>query len=655
MLDDKEWMIEKIEGIKDHHEVMTVSRYAEENRYLPSSVTPMAGYYSFGVTPYIKEIADCMSLSSPVRIVAIQKGVQVGMTVGLLENTILYCIGHVKTAPVMALTADSEIAKLRIDQYVMPMLEHSGMSNLIQSNEGEKGSRKTGKTKDKISFQGGGMLLPFGANNAAKLRSFSIQFLLIDEPDGFKTNLGKDGDPVKLAFDRTAAYAQSRKICLLSTPTIKGQSKIEDHYLLGDQRKFMVPCKHCDFPQELEWDKVDQVTGEVYGLTFNHDDGVLDVDSVRYICKNCGGEHKNADKQRMLKLGKWKPTATPKEPNRRSYHISGLYSPVGFKSWEDVVIEWFDCWDVVRNQAKSVEKLQVFMNNNLGKTFRKENDKLKLTTMFGHRRTEYRFGEIPNHLAERSCDSEIMLLTCAVDVHKGNLAVAVFGWTRQHRAFLIDYWRLEGDCESLDSDPWMKLKDIIYNKVYIADDGKKYRIQLTLIDSGYMQHNVLEFCYNTDGTIPIKGIPDAQKGATFSEFKQVETKMGIPAFNINVNFYKDRWYPSLKRPWIESGKQQEFCFNVPSDVTEKQLKELTVETKVEDINPVTNALKGFKWHRPSGSDNELWDLVNYNNAAIDILAWDILVRQGERESVNWLEFWEFCASGANGQPYFYEQ
>lgn len=654
-MNDTEWLANQFDGIKDYHEVMTVSNYAEQNRYLPSSVTPMAGYYSFGVTPYIKEIADCMSLSSPVRIVAIMKGVQVGMTVGLLENTILYAIGHVKTAPIMSLTADSEIAKLRIDQYVMPMLEHSGMSHLIQSNEGEKGSRKTGKTKDKISFQGGGFLLPFGANNASKLRSFSIQYLLIDEPDGFKTTLGKDGDPVKLAFDRTAAYAQSRKICLLSTPTIKGQSKIEDHYELGDQRKYFVPCKHCQFPQELEWNMSNKETGEIYGLVFNHDDGVLDVNSVRYICKNCGGEHKNADKQRMLKLGKWKPTATPKEPNRRSYHVSGLYSPVGFKSWEDVVIEWFDCWDVVRNNVKSVEKLQVFMNNNLGKTFRKENEKLKLSAMYGHRRVEYNYGEIPNKFIKRVCGSEIILLTCAVDVHKENLAVAVFGWTKNHGAFLIDYWRFEGECLEPWSQPWLDLQNLISNKVYVSDDGKKYRIALTVIDSGYAQHQVLEFCAETDGTIPIKGIPDAQRGATFSEFKMVETKMGINAFNVNVNLYKDRWYSSLKRPFIENGSMHEYCFNAPANVQEKQLKELTVETRVVDKNEVTGAVRGFKWHRPSGADNEMWDLLIYNNAAVDIMAWDLVVRQGERDVVNWLEFWDFCLTGDGGKPFYYEQ
>ncbi len=654
MVDQKNWLAERIGSIKTEHHVKLVTDWAESTRYLPPSVTSKPGMYSFDVCPYMREIADCMSSESPVREIDFIKGAQICATVSLLENSIGYYIEHENNCPMMLVTADKELADLRIDKYIVPLLENSGLAHLIQANDTlSKG--KSGRTKDQLSWKGGGFLVPFGANSSNKLRSISIKVLLFDEIDGFKIGVGKDGDPIALAKARTSAYEHSRKIIKLSTPTIKGQSNIEREFRKGDQRHFKVPCKHCGYEQVLDFNGVDKITGESYGLVWETDCGVLVPDSVKYLCKQCKGEHTEADKVDMFANGRWEATAKSTDPQRRSYSLSGLYSPYGFKSWKSCVQDWLDAWDVDRNQAKSVEALQVFYNNIMAKPFRKENDKLKLTTMYGHRRTEYRFGEIPNYLAERSCDSEIMLLTCAVDVHKGNLAVAVFGWTVQHRAFLIDYWRLEGDCESLDGDPWIKLKDIIYNKVYIADDGKKYRIQLTLIDSGYMQHNVLEFCANTDGTIPIKGIPDAQKGATFSEFKQVETKMGIPAFNINVNFYKDRWYPTLKRPWIESGKQQEYCFNVPSDVTEKQLKELTVETKVEDINPVTNALKGFKWHRPSGADNELFDLINYNNAAIDILAWDILVRQGERDTVNWLEFWEFCRSGNSGEPYFYEQ
>lgn len=652
-VNDLDWLIDQVEGIKDHHSVVSVSEFAEENRYLPPGSTSMPGYYSFSVSPYIREIVDCMSLSSPVRKVSVEKGVQIGMTVGLLENTILYCIAHVKTAPVMSLIADETMAKLRMSQFVMPMLVASGFDHLIQSNEGEKGARKSGKTQDKVSFAGGGSLYTFGANSPAKLSSFPIQYLLIDEPDRYKTSLKLNGDPIALAIGRTKAYAQSRKICLLSTPTIEGQSKIHDHYMDGDQRRYFVPCKKCNHMQTLEWNKVNKDTGEVYGLTFNHEDGVLIEGSVRYICSNCGCEHINADKRRMLLKGKWVPTAKPKVKNERSYHISGLYSPVGFMSWEDIVNDWFKCWDVSAGKVKKVEKLQEFYNNNLGIPFRAENDKLKFTTVSAHRRKEYRLGEIPNHLSLRACDDEILLLLCTVDVQKTYLSVGVIGWTSNHRPFVIDYQEFKGDCEDINSQPWVDLRRLIGNKEYVADNGSRYRIALTGIDSGYLQHVVIEFCENTDNTIAMKGLPGAQKGASFAQFKKSTTSLGTVAYNLNTDLYKERWYGALKRTWQETEKQHEYCFNVPVDMTDKQLKELTVETKVADIDPITKSVRGFKWHRPSGANNELWDILGYSNAVLDILAHDLFVENGGQDNVNWVQFWEFCRTGSGGDPYYY--
>ena len=653
MAEQRNWLAEQILSIKTEHHPKLVTDWAESTRYLPPSVTPKPGMYNFDVCPYMREIADCMSSESPIREIDMIKGAQITATVSLLENSIGYYIEHENNCPMMLVTADKELADLRIDKYIVPMLENSGLADLIQANDSlSKG--KSGRTKDKLSWKGGGFLVPFGANSSNKLRSISIKVLLFDEIDGFKMGVGKDGDPLKLAIARTSSYEHSRKILKLSTPTIKGASNIEREFKKGDQRFYKVPCKRCGYEQVLRFNGVDKQTGESYGVVWETESGILVPDSVRYLCKNCQGELKEADKVDMFDNGRWEATAKSTDPQRRSYSLSGLYSPYGFKSWKSCVQDWLDAWDTERNQAKDVEALQVFYNNVLGEPFRKENDKLKLSAMFGHRRTEYHFGEVPNYLAERSCDSEIMLLTCAVDVHKNNLAVAVFGWTVHHRAFLIDYWRFEGDCLSLESDPWAKLKDLIYNKVYIAEDGKKYRIQLTLIDSGYAQSTVFEFCNKTDGTLPIKGLPDVQKGSSNKEFKEVTSPMGTTVFNINVNFYKDRWQASLKRPWDREGNQQEFCFNVPTDVTEKQLKELTVETRVEDFNPVTNAFRGFKWNRPSGADNELWDLIGYNNAAIDILAHHISVTQGGRKDVNWIEFWEFTKTGRNGLPFYYD-
>lgn len=650
---DINWMIENIKAIKDEHITLSVSEWSESTRYLPSSVTPLPGYYSFDVAPYLREIVDCMSIDSPVRIVAIMKGAQIGATVGVLENTIGYGIEHIKSAPMMAMTVDKEVAQLRVDQYIMPMLFHSNLSHLIQSNETEN-LRKTGKTKDKISWAGGGFLLPFGATNANKLRSFSIQYLLIDECDGFKKSIGRDGDPVKLAMERTSSYTLTRKILILSTPLIAGNSRINEEFLKGDQRYYFVPCKKCGFKQSLKWQQINKSTGEIYGLTFAHKKGEIDISSIRYICENCGESHINADKYKMLNGGKWRPTTKAREFGRRSYHISALYSPVGFKAWENIVFEWAECWDIENNSVIDVDKLQVWYNNNLGIPFRAQRDKLKLSAMHAHRRTSYKFGEIPNFYAQRVCNSEIMLLTCAVDVHKAFLAVAIFGWTEKRRAFLIDYWHFKGECIEVGSQPWQDLEDLINHKYYIDNQGRRYMIALTLIDSGYAQDVVLLFCENTSGTIPIKGIHDAQKGAQFAEFKMSETKLGLSAVNVNVNLYKERWYSALKKPWDEHAAQHDFCINLPVDTTEKQLRELTVETKVPDINPINQALRGFKWHRPSGAPNELWDLLIYNNAAIDVIAWDLIVRQGEREFVNWIEFFNFCKTGNDGEPYYYE-
>jgi phage terminase large subunit GpA-like protein len=80
----------------------------------------MPGYYRFDVTPYLREIVDCMGVESPVREVSLMKGVQLAYTTDVLENTIGYAIDHVKSAPVMMVTADADLAKMRMESYITP-------------------------------------------------------------------------------------------------------------------------------------------------------------------------------------------------------------------------------------------------------------------------------------------------------------------------------------------------------------------------------------------------------------------------------------------------------------------------------------------------------------------------------------------------------
>ena len=643
-VDDREWLAEQFDALTTEMEVLSPSQWAEAKRYLPPSVTSLPGFYRFEVAPYLREIVDCLSIDSPIREVSVIKGVQLGLTVGVLENAIGYFIDHVKTAPVMLVTADAELAALRMESYITPMLQFSELTHLIKSAD-ETNRRKSGKTAKKIEWVGGGFLIPFGAQNANKLRSISIQVLLRDEIDGWPDVVGKDGDPIRLSGDRTAAYEGSRKILDISTPLIKGTSKIAARYSQGDQRHYFVCCLRCAFPQTLRWRRTDPDTGEVTGIVWETDGGRLVPDSVRYRCQNCGAEHINDDKTRLLSPdhgAEWRPSAEPRHPHHRSYHINALYSPVGMQTWSSCVHAWLEAWDEERNRPRDMGLLQVFYNNVLGEPFELRGEKLRFETVSSHRRPEYVFGQVPNRMAAESCGSPVLLVTCAVDVHKHELPVAVIGWCRDRRAVLLDYWRFEGDTEQLD-DPgtWGRLRTLIEGHEYVADDGKCYPIALTLIDSSYRTDTIYRFTAEYQaGVYPVKGRDAPPKSATVKEFSTFVTPMGTTAYGITVDMYKDRWSAALRRGWDGLSQQPSGHFNAPLDATDAQLRELTVEVKRERIEQRSGKRLGFEWHRPSGAANELWDLLIYNSAALDLVAWDVCRRQLALEFVNWPAFFD---------------
>jgi phage terminase large subunit GpA-like protein len=69
--------------------------------------------------------------------------------------------------------------------------------------------------------------------------------IIFDEVDAYPPSAGNDGDPIELGTKR-AEYYWDRKILAGSTPLIAGASRIEQRFNEGDQRRFYVPCPHCD-------------------------------------------------------------------------------------------------------------------------------------------------------------------------------------------------------------------------------------------------------------------------------------------------------------------------------------------------------------------------------------------------------------------------
>jgi phage terminase large subunit GpA-like protein len=642
-----DWIVDSVEGLTDHVEHITPSQYNEENRYLPESVTSIPGFLRYAVNPFMREIVDCFDINSPVREVNLKKGVQITYST-VLESGALYFMGHIKTLPIMYLTADKELATARIENNFIPMLNHSDLAHIVRSSD-EGNTRKTGKTANHVQFEGGGYLVPFGARNADKMRSYSICVMLKDEIDAWPDTVGKDGDPDALSDDRCSAYWERRKIFRGSTPLIKGSSKIEDAYLRGDQRKYMVKCKSCNYPQALRWSSVDKETGIVGGFQWDLEDGVLVLESVRYCCQKCGTPHYEHDKERLFSPdhgAEWVPTAKPAEPGIRSYHLPALYSPIGMQPWYKSVSAYLKGFDPVEKKVRNIGKYQVFYNNILAEPFEVQGSKIRFTSVSAHRRAVYRLGSIPNEYAKKFSGSVILFLTCQVDVHKNNLAVSVMGWCRDAKSYVIDYWRFEvekdeDDCSEISSPVWGRLRELIEETSYTADDGKNYKIAITLVDAGYANDTVTTFCSDySSGVYPILGRDRAAKNQTIKEFGEFTTQSGTVGYRILVDHYKDRLAPVLRRDWEEdAGTQKPYHFNAPVDISDKQLTELTVESRKERKDE--KGIVTYFWHRPGNARNELWDLLVYGHAAVEIMAWSICIQKFELDTVDWSRFWDY--------------
>ncbi|MHC4646819.1 MAG: terminase gpA endonuclease subunit [Planctomycetota bacterium] len=641
------WLCENIDAITDEVIHITPVDFCEQYRYLPESVTPYPGYINFDINPFMVEPLNCFDIHNPIREVNFKKGVQITYTT-LLECGIFYFTIHVGTLPMMYMTADAELAHSRIENNIIVMFNQSGFADEIQSTDiGNK--RKTGKTKHQIQFRKGAVLHPFGARNADKMRNFSIAVLLKDELDAWPETVGKDGDPDSLSDDRCSAYTERKKIFRGSTPLLKGTSKIEKQYQRGDCRKYMVLCKSCSYPQELRWNGTNKETGHEYGFQWEFENGILVPESVRYACADCGHEHYEHDKEIMFSPdhgAHWKPTKRPISPYIRSYHLPSHYSPVGFKPWYENVQLFLEAYDPVAREVRDPGKLQVFYNNVLAEPYEVPSGKIFFTMVSGHRRTEYRLGQIPNEHAVKHTGGPILFLTCTVDVHKHFLAVLICGWTRDARSYVVDYFRLEDSeedgCTRPESPVWGRLRGIIEERQYTDDSGKRgYRIEITFIDAGYQNELVCNFASGyIAGVYPIVGRDQSSRYQTIKEFAEFTTQAGTIGFRLNVDYYKDRLAPVLRREWLpESGEQPKYHFNAPVDLSDRALKELTVESIREQVNERTGAVS-YYWYRPGNARQELWDLLVYSHAAVEILAWDICVRQLDNDAVDMNFFWD---------------
>lgn len=426
---------------------LSVSEWADTHRRLSSKGSALAGRWVTSHNPPLAEPMDCMSTRSPVHEVVLKYPIQIGKT-EVAINCLGYCMDH-DPGPVMVCLPGEVSMNKWVAQKLNPMIEESPAVREALTSVASRDSSNTRTFKD---FAGGQLYIEH-AGSPQRLKSTTVRTLLVDEVDEFSTSLTSGDDPVEMLNGRTSAFPSTYKRLYISTPSLKGISRIDALYEKGDQRRYYVPCPHCQAEQPLEW------SGLRWGPKI---DGV--ITGVVYVCRECGATIEEHHKTAMILAGRW----VPENPGARSrsYHLNGLYYQIGLgPRWADLVEMWLDA-------QGDPAKLKTFINDRLAESWEDPAMRNIRHNAIADRAEAYPL---------RAAPPGVLAITAGVDTQDNRLAVQLVGWGAGMAFWTLDYIELMGD--PADEAVWLALTELLNRPIEHAS-GATLRVEAAAIDMG---------------------------------------------------------------------------------------------------------------------------------------------------------------------------
>lgn len=493
---------------------LTVSEWADRHRVLSPRASAEPGRYRTDRTPYMRAIMDAMSPAHPVRRVVFMKAAQVGATEAG-NNWIGYVIHHAP-GPMLAVQPTVELAKRFSRQRLDPLIEESPA---LRQRVKPARSRDAGNTMLSKEFPAG-LLVITGANSAVGLRSMPARYLFLDEVDAYPPSADEEGDPVALAEARTRTFSWRAKAFLASTPTLAGLSRIEREYEASDQRRYFVPCPHCKDTQWLKFERLHWDKGK--------------PETAHYLCASCDGRIEEHHKTAMLQSGEWRPTAEAQDPGTIGFHISALYSPVGWFSWENIARLW--------EAATTDEAKRSFKNSVLGETWIETGEAPDWQRLYERRET-WQIGTVPGGA---------LFLTAGADVQKDRIEVDVWAWGRGLESWLVDHVVVEGGPEQAET--WEKL-GLLLDRTWLHAHGIRLGLAKLAIDTGYEAPAVYAWARKAGHAqvAPVKGVHGFNRAAPVAGPTHVDVteggkklRRGARLWTVAVATFKSETYRYLR-------------------------------------------------------------------------------------------------------------
>ncbi|WP_258911786.1 phage terminase large subunit family protein [Pseudomonas putida] len=564
-----------------------VDEWSDEYMRIPRDTgAAEPGKYRTARTPYAREPMRCLSPAHPCKRVVTKVASQL-MKTQIALNWIGALI-HMAPSNILTLLPSLGLAK-RVSSRIGKTIDATPE---LKARVAANRSRDARNTMDTKEFEGG-TLFATTAGSAANLSELSARYIYGDEVDRWDVDVDQEGDPIKLAEARGSTFGRNAKFYFSSSPLIKGASRIDDLFMMGDQRHFYVPCPTCGHMQVLSWDRL------LYSPDFS---------TVHYQCagSDCDVLIEEHHKSEMLAKGEWRAHAKG-DGETVSFQLNALYAPLGWHSWTMLAREFEEA---KRAQDRGdLEPMQVFYNTRLAEVWDSAIEQTKAEVLQARALQEdYVLGTLP---------VGALALTASVDVQANRLELMVMAWGAGMERWVVDHQVIPGD--PADERTWALLDDRLKIR-YRHPCGVSLAILATGIDSGgHHTHEVYQFTRvrRWRNVFALKGASKPGRPVIAQRPSQVDVtwkgqteRNGAELWIVGTDTAKDWIY---NRYSFDKGPG---ALHFAKDLPDEFFQQCVAERKI------ARYVKGYKrieWVKSKAERNEALDLMVYNLAMANFL------------------------------------
>lgn len=576
---------------------LDVDQWADANRILTSKSAHVIGPWVTDLFPFTREWMKNVSPASSVEETIVMAARQLSKTDGLLLNLLGYWIAC-RSGPIQIVLPTIENGKTWRKQRLTPMLE---ACPALRRRIGSVKSRDSGNTLLHLEYPDGTVRIG-GANSSSSIRISPARVVIGEEIGEWTEDSDGHGDPLAILKEGASNFPD-RKIALAGNPGIRGQSRTEREFMRGDQRRYFIPCPHCGHMDILTWQGRDWFgtsDGSHHRIEWEKPVPAGQEPVAYMVCSKCAARVDEHHKTFMLARGEWRPTAIGNGLTR-SYQISGLYSPLGFRTWAR-------CAHTFLEAKERPTELRSFVNNVLGETFEERSDKVEVADLLKESRREDYGAQVPHGVG---------VLVASTDTQDDRLIHTVWGYGAGEESWLIDVVELEGDprnppgAEKRLADVWMT-HDLTLERMYQHRSGQMMKIERCVVDSGgHATDEVYKYC----ATRRSRGV-----FAVFGERSQQKPLLGVPK---KVNRYGARAFPLC----VDSGRADVLArlkirdpgagyIHLPKEVDEEWIRQLA---STRSVWRRSGGMLVREWTRAFHPRDHMFDLAIYGLAALRML------------------------------------